>query len=100
MSNSGSMTASDSLGRESKLKADVNLNRGNNMSDQIHSFGDLQQQIHQDLRVQHPDWIEPNGDCPRCDSYESRLADLLGLSHTPNAVRMSGLTFPGDAADY
>jgi hypothetical protein len=70
------------------------------MSDQIHSFGDLQQQIHQDLRIQHPDWVEPNGDCPRCDSYESRLADLLGLSHNLNAVRMNGLTFPGDAADY
>ena len=43
------------------------------MSDQIHSYTELQQQIHQDLRIQHPDWIEPNGDCPTCDSYESRL---------------------------
>jgi hypothetical protein len=100
MPNGGSMTASDSLKGESKLRADLNLHWGNNMSDQIHSFGDLQQQIHQDLRIQHPDWVEPNGDCPRCDSYESRLADLLGLSQTPNAVRMSGLTLPGDASDY
>jgi hypothetical protein len=50
------------------------------MSDQIHSYRDLQQQIHNDLRRQHPDWVEPNGDCPTCDSYESRLAGLLGLS--------------------
>jgi hypothetical protein len=59
------------------------------MSDQIHTYGELQQQIHQDLRVQHPDWVEPNGDCPTCDSYESRLAELLGLSHRSNAVKSS-----------
>jgi len=100
MPNSGSLTASDRLSRESKVNAGLNLHRGKHMSDQIHSFGDLQQQIHQDLRMQHPDWVEPNGDCPKCDSYESRLADLLGLSHNPNAVIMNGLTFPGDATDY
>ena len=50
------------------------------MSDEIHSYIQLQQQIHHALGVQHPDWIEPNGNCPTCDSYESRLADLLGLS--------------------
>jgi len=35
---------------------------------------------------QHPDWVEPNGNCPTCDSYESRLAELLGLSHRTNSV--------------
>jgi hypothetical protein len=43
-------------------------------------FVQLQQEIHNALRVQHPDWIEPDGDCPTCESYESRLAELLGLS--------------------
>lgn len=100
MRNSGSMTASDSLRRESKPHWDLNRDRGNNMPDQIHSYGDLQQQIHLDLRAQHPDWVEPNGDCPRCDSYESRLADLLGLSLNPNAVRMHASTFSGNASDY
>jgi hypothetical protein len=57
------------------------------MPDQIHSYSELQQQIHQDLRIQHPDWVEPNGDCPTCDSYESRLAELLGLSQSSNAMR-------------
>jgi len=47
------------------------------MSDQIHSYSELQEQIHQDLRVQHPEWIEPNGNCPKCDSYERRLAELI-----------------------
>jgi hypothetical protein len=44
----------------------------------------LQNEIHDALRVQHPDWIEPNGDCPTCESYESRLAELLGLSSSSN----------------
>jgi hypothetical protein len=45
---------------------------------QIRSYSELQQQIHDDLRVQHPEWIEPNGDSPICDSYERRLAELIG----------------------
>ena len=49
-------------------------------SEEIRSYTQLQQQIHDALRVQHPDWVEPNGDCPTCESYESRLAELLGLS--------------------
>jgi hypothetical protein len=52
------------------------------------SYNELQQQIHEDLRIQHPDWVEPNGDCPTCDSYESRLAELLGLTQRSNAVQM------------
>jgi hypothetical protein len=39
----------------------------------------LKQQIHDDLRIQNPDWVEPNGNCPNCDSYESRFAELLSL---------------------
>lgn len=58
------------------------------MSDQIHSYTELQQKIHEDLRIQHPDWIEPNGDCPTCDSYELRFAELLGLTQGSNAVSM------------
>lgn len=51
-----------------------------NNSGEIRPYVELQQQIHDDLRVQHPEWVEPNGDCPTCESYESRLAELLGLS--------------------
>jgi hypothetical protein len=40
----------------------------------------LQQQIHEALRKEHPEWVKPNGDCPICEAYESRLAELLGLS--------------------
>jgi hypothetical protein len=42
------------------------------------SVSALQFQIHNDLREQHPEWIQPNGDCPTCDFYEARLAELLG----------------------
>jgi hypothetical protein len=56
------------------------------MPNEIHSYSELQQQIHQDLRIQHPDWIEPNGNCPTCDSYELRLAELLGLTKRSSAM--------------
>ena len=44
---------------------------------QIHTYTELRQQIHDDLRIQHPDWVGPNGESPMCDSYESRLIELL-----------------------
>jgi hypothetical protein len=53
------------------------------MSHQIHTYTELRKQIHNDLRIQHPEWIDPNGECPKCDSYESRLAELLeGFTRT------------------
>jgi len=56
----------------------------NNVNEKVNgsSMGlfQLQQEIHDALRLQHPEWVEPNGDCPTCESYESRLAQLLGLS--------------------
>jgi hypothetical protein len=44
---------------------------------QIHTYTELQQQVHNDLRSQHPEWVEPNGESPTCDSYEARLVELL-----------------------
>ena len=41
------------------------------------SITELRQQIHDDLRIQHPEWIDPNGDCPECDFYEARLIEEL-----------------------
>ena len=43
----------------------------------LNSIAELRQQIHDDLRIQHPEWIEPNGDCPECDFYEARLMEEL-----------------------
>ena len=46
-------------------------------SHRIHTCGELRQQIHDDLRIQHPEWVQPNGESPMCDSYESRFMELL-----------------------
>ena len=44
---------------------------------QIHTYTELRQQIHDDLRIQHPEWVETGGKSPMCDSYEARLMELL-----------------------
>jgi hypothetical protein len=64
------------------------------MYHQIHTYTELQQQIHDDLRIQHPEWVEPNGESPMCDSYESRLTELLDTltrtgSETPPRILSS-----------
>ena len=50
------------------------------MSHQVDTYADLLQQIRNDLRLQHPEWIQPNGQCPMCDCYEARLIELLDAS--------------------
>jgi hypothetical protein len=45
---------------------------------QIETYTELLEQIHHDLRIQHPEWIEPNGESPMCDLYEARLNETLG----------------------
>jgi len=52
--------------------------------DKIDIYAKLKQRIYSDLRVQHPEWILPNGDCPTCESYESRLAQLLNATNKNN----------------
>jgi hypothetical protein len=46
-------------------------------SSHICTWSRLLQQVHNDLRVQHPEWVEPNGESPICDSYEARLMEQL-----------------------
>jgi hypothetical protein len=70
------------------------------MPNEIHSYSKLQQQIHQDLRAQHPEWVQPNGDCPTCDSYEMRLAELLGLTQRSDASTMRPPAFLQHAHDF
>jgi len=33
---------------------------------QIHTYTELRKQIHDDLRIQHPEWVEPNGESSMC----------------------------------
>jgi hypothetical protein len=47
------------------------------MAQQIRTYTDLLRKIHDDLRIQHPEWIQQNGESPLCDSYEARLMELL-----------------------
>jgi hypothetical protein len=47
------------------------------LSYQMHTYTELRQQIHDDLRLQHPEWVEPNGESPIYDSYEARLTELI-----------------------
>jgi hypothetical protein len=47
---------------------------------EVQGYVQLQRQIHEALLKEHPEWIEPNGECPMCAIYESRLAELLGLA--------------------
>jgi len=38
---------------------------------------ELRKQIRDLLRIQHPEWVQPNGESPKCDSYEARLVELV-----------------------
>jgi len=58
--------------------APESLTKPSAVTHQIHTYTELLQQIHDDLRLQHPEWVQPNGESPMCDSYESRLMELLG----------------------
>jgi hypothetical protein len=49
------------------------------MHDAIRTYAELQQHIRDALREQHPEWVEPDGDSPICQSYEKRFAELLAL---------------------
>lgn len=43
----------------------------------INTYTDLERQIHEDLLDQHPEWVEADGNCPKCDEHEARLKELL-----------------------
>jgi len=63
------------------------------MLQRAETCADLRKQIHDDLRSQHPEWIQSNGESPICDSYEARLMELLkGLNQSePNKCWGRGL---------
>jgi hypothetical protein len=50
------------------------------MANQVDTHAGLLRQIRNDLRLQHPEWIQPNGQSPMCDFYEARLIELLDSS--------------------
>ena len=60
------------------------------MSHEIHTYTELKQQIHEDLRTQHPEWVEPTGECPECDEHEARLRKLLEALARSDSNREAG----------
>ena len=51
---------------------------------EVPGYTELQRQMRDALRAQHPGWIEANGKSPTCDYYESLFAALL-VSHRVHA---------------
>jgi hypothetical protein len=66
-----------SIPNERRFMNFVSRTKSMAVSHRIHTYSELRHQIHDDLRIQHPEWVEPNGESPMCDSYESRLIELL-----------------------
>jgi len=56
------------------------------MARKFDTYEGLLQQIRNDLRVQHPDWIQANGQCPMCDCYEARLIKLLSGAYVSSLI--------------
>jgi hypothetical protein len=46
---------------------------------QIHSYAELQEQLHRDLLAQNPEWIDFDGNSPKCDEYDRRFAQLISI---------------------
>jgi len=44
---------------------------------EVQEYVHLQHQIHDALRKEHPEWVEPNSESPMCDFYEARLTEQL-----------------------
>jgi len=57
------------------MKTDTSLS----VPDPDHVYVQLQQEIRDALRTQHPEWVQWNGESPICEAYELRLAKLLGV---------------------
>jgi hypothetical protein len=58
----------------------MNTTRSSTPGAEVPGYAELQREMHDALRTQHPEWVQSNGDSPICDAYESRFAELLSLS--------------------
>src|SRR6266403_2546315 len=62
----------------------MNTTRSSILVPEVPGYAELQREMHDALRAQHPEWIEADGKSPRCDYYESLFAELL-VSHRTHA---------------
>jgi hypothetical protein len=58
----------------------MKTNASRRVTKEVEPYVQLQQQMHEALRRQHPEWVNASGESPMCDAYESRLVELLGIS--------------------
>ena len=56
---------------------------------QLRTYVELQEQLHRDLMAQHPEWIDAEGNCPTCESYDRRLAELIASFQSINRKSMA-----------
>ena len=64
-------------GPREPLVVTMNTTYSSSLVAEIPAYAQLQREMHDALLAQHPDWILPSGDCPTCDSYDARFAELL-----------------------
>jgi len=58
----------------------MNTTQSSSTAAEVPAYAQLQREMHEALLSQHPEWILPNGDCPTCDAYDDRFAELLNVS--------------------
>jgi hypothetical protein len=63
-----------------RLVVKMNATHPANFAADVPAYAQLQREMHDALLAQHPEWILPNGDCPTCDAYDGRFAELLNVS--------------------
>ncbi len=59
---------------------------------QVRTYAELQEQLHRDLMAQHPEWIDANGNCPTCDSYDRRLAEVIAAFQSASHSSIAQVT--------
>jgi hypothetical protein len=66
-----------------------NFSNGRTSRHQVRTYAELQEQLHRDLMAQHPEWIDGDGNCPTCESYDRRLAELISSFQSANRKSMA-----------
>ena len=66
-----------------------NFSNGRTSRHQVRTYAELQEQLHHDLMAQHPEWIDGDGNCPTCESYDRRLAELISSFQSGNRKSMA-----------
>jgi hypothetical protein len=52
----------------------------------VRTYRELQRQLHKDLLAQHPEWMDADGNCPTCDDYERRFAQLISIFKSQSKI--------------